>query len=135
MYGRLCPCLLCKADGQPQARRVEDYLASQRQRDGNVKYRSVMEGRRRLPAWEHRQSVVQLVKENQVVIVSGDTGCGKSTQVPYRRPSCPLITPVIPTASIHHVLGFSLMVGDLSHDVTPHRSRSSCWMTQRLDPA
>lgn len=36
----------------------------------------------KLPAWIHREAVVKLVSENQVVLISGETGCGKSTQVP-----------------------------------------------------
>lgn len=36
----------------------------------------------KLPAWEHRREVAELVKDNSVVLICGDTGCGKSTQVP-----------------------------------------------------
>lgn len=35
-----------------------------------------------LPAAEMRNEVVAMVKENQIVIVSGETGCGKTTQIP-----------------------------------------------------
>ncbi|XP_039249521.2 putative ATP-dependent RNA helicase DHX34 [Styela clava] len=35
-----------------------------------------------LPIAAHRSEIINAVKENQVVIVAGDTGCGKSTQVP-----------------------------------------------------
>ena len=35
-----------------------------------------------LPAWSSRQEVVTAVRGRQVVVVSGETGCGKSTQVP-----------------------------------------------------
>jgi len=35
-----------------------------------------------LPITSKRQQIVRLIKENQVVIVSGETGCGKSTQIP-----------------------------------------------------
>lgn len=36
--------------------------------------------RRRLPAWEVRETVVDTVSANQVTIISGETGSGKSTQ-------------------------------------------------------
>lgn len=35
-----------------------------------------------LPITRHRQEIIQAIKENKVVIVSGETGCGKSTQLP-----------------------------------------------------
>jgi len=35
-----------------------------------------------LPITSKRQQIVRLIRENQVVIVSGETGCGKSTQIP-----------------------------------------------------
>merc|ERR1719357_137770 len=42
----------------------------------------MMTVRRSLPAWKERRKVVDLLKKNQVVVISGMTGCGKSTQVP-----------------------------------------------------
>ncbi|MEJ2726153.1 MAG: hypothetical protein P8175_16240 [Deltaproteobacteria bacterium] len=35
-----------------------------------------------LPITSHKDEIVQAVKRHQVVIVSGETGCGKSTQLP-----------------------------------------------------
>ncbi|KAK4329637.1 hypothetical protein Pmani_000039 [Petrolisthes manimaculis] len=35
-----------------------------------------------LPIADYREEIVSRVRENSVVIVAGDTGCGKSTQVP-----------------------------------------------------
>lgn len=35
-----------------------------------------------LPITRHRQEIVQAIKDNRVIIVSGETGCGKSTQLP-----------------------------------------------------
>lgn len=37
---------------------------------------------RELPITRHRQEIVRAIRENRVVIVSGETGCGKSTQLP-----------------------------------------------------
>ena len=42
----------------------------------------MMKVRRKLPAWEERSKIVKLLRTNQVVVISGMTGCGKSTQVP-----------------------------------------------------
>lgn len=38
--------------------------------------------RKKLPAWSMRAEVVAAVSSNQCVVVSGQTGCGKTTQVP-----------------------------------------------------
>lgn len=35
-----------------------------------------------LPIIRHRQEIVQAISDNRVIIVSGETGCGKSTQLP-----------------------------------------------------
>jgi len=49
----------------------------ERREDGKM-----METRRSLPAWKEKTKILATVAENQVTIVAGDTGCGKSTQVP-----------------------------------------------------
>jgi len=38
--------------------------------------------RRKLPAYKMRNELLSMIKNNQVTVVSGDTGCGKTTQVP-----------------------------------------------------
>ncbi|KAK4203323.1 putative ATP-dependent RNA helicase [Triangularia verruculosa] len=43
-------------------------------------YKKMVAQRERLPAWQVRQRVVQTVQQNQVTIISGETGSGKSTQ-------------------------------------------------------
>lgn len=35
-----------------------------------------------LPVWGHVKVILETVKQHQVVVISGDTGCGKSTQIP-----------------------------------------------------
>ena len=35
-----------------------------------------------LPAWPQRAALLDLIRRHQVVVVSGDTGCGKTTQLP-----------------------------------------------------
>jgi len=42
----------------------------------------VQEGRHKLPAVLMEQEIVESVLENDVIVLCGDTGCGKSTQVP-----------------------------------------------------
>ncbi|XP_026195327.1 3'-5' RNA helicase YTHDC2 isoform X3 [Anabas testudineus] len=38
--------------------------------------------RHSLPAHEYQDEILQLIKENRVVLVVGETGCGKTTQIP-----------------------------------------------------
>ncbi|CAI5478313.1 unnamed protein product [Closterium sp. Yama58-4] len=43
---------------------------------------SMLALRQSLPAWKERERLLQAVRDNQVVVVSGETGCGKTTQLP-----------------------------------------------------
>ncbi len=45
-------------------------------------YQTMLEFRRKLPAYKMREELVELIRSNQVVVISGETGCGKTTQVP-----------------------------------------------------
>lgn len=46
------------------------------------RFRTMLQSRMQLPMWHFRQQVLETVEREQVVIVCGETGCGKSTQVP-----------------------------------------------------
>lgn len=45
------------------------------------KYMKMLEFRRKLPSFQLKEEIVNLVKQNKVVLVAGNTGCGKTTQV------------------------------------------------------
>ncbi|KAI9029584.1 P-loop containing nucleoside triphosphate hydrolase protein [Phycomyces nitens] len=45
-------------------------------------YKNLKRKRSELPIAAYRDDILQLVQDNQVIIISGETGCGKSTQVP-----------------------------------------------------
>ncbi|KAK9060030.1 hypothetical protein SSX86_020734 [Deinandra increscens subsp. villosa] len=40
------------------------------------------EFRRSLPAYKEKDAILNAISQNQVVIISGETGCGKTTQIP-----------------------------------------------------
>ncbi|ESW32487.1 hypothetical protein PHAVU_002G326400 [Phaseolus vulgaris] len=42
----------------------------------------MLEFRRSLPAFKEKDAFLRVISENQVVVVSGETGCGKTTQLP-----------------------------------------------------
>jgi HrpA-like RNA helicase len=46
------------------------------------KIMKIKRDRESLPIWQYKDKIIEAVNQNQVVIVAGDTGCGKSTQVP-----------------------------------------------------
>ena len=45
-------------------------------------FQGMMHSRRKLPIWSFKRNLIDAVDQNQIVIVCGETGCGKSTQVP-----------------------------------------------------
>lgn len=47
------------------------------------KYQRLLKERQQLPVFKHRASVVEALKRHRVVVVAGETGSGKSTQVPH----------------------------------------------------
>ena len=56
----------------------DDFRAKQ----SSNQYKKMMSQRQRLPAWDKRNLVTDIINRNQVVVISGMTGCGKTTQVP-----------------------------------------------------
>ncbi|GAB4828826.1 hypothetical protein Ancab_018487 [Ancistrocladus abbreviatus] len=56
----------------------DQQLAWQESPDG----RKMLEFRRSLPAFKERDALIAAISQNQVLIVSGETGCGKTTQIP-----------------------------------------------------
>ncbi|KOB78447.1 putative ATP-dependent RNA helicase [Operophtera brumata] len=48
----------------------------------NSRYTKMMSSRRKLPAWQKKNDILNALRKSQIVVISGETGCGKSTQVP-----------------------------------------------------
>ncbi|KAL2258547.1 hypothetical protein VTK26DRAFT_8113 [Humicola hyalothermophila] len=63
-------------DWTPNPRSKQEFAA----RTEAPGYKKMLSARERLPAWQVRAEVVRIVNENQVTIISGETGSGKSTQ-------------------------------------------------------
>ena len=62
---------------QPVAR-----LKRERRSEKEEKQRKLLEERRQLPMYQHREPLIDAVKKNQVLIVESETGSGKTTQIP-----------------------------------------------------
>lgn len=44
-------------------------------------FQAMQADRQKLPAWKKKDEIVNLIKANQIVLITGETGSGKSTQV------------------------------------------------------
>lgn len=45
-------------------------------------YKPMLDDRAKLPAWKERENICSALESNRVLVVVGETGCGKSTQLP-----------------------------------------------------
>lgn len=66
-----------RASGGP-----EYYQGIWQKKSSAPRYQAMLQSRMQLPMWNFRQEVVDAVEREQVVIICGETGCGKSTQTP-----------------------------------------------------
>lgn len=53
-----------------------------RNKPSSKRFLSMLEQRQNLPAWQEKDSILALLEGCQVLVVSGMTGCGKTTQIP-----------------------------------------------------
>ena len=60
----------------------EDIKEEWQRRRNSPAFQMMEEYRRSLPMWAFREQVLSAVEANPVVVLSGETGCGKSTQLP-----------------------------------------------------
>lgn len=71
---RLSPTELIKEDEKI----AENFL----KKSFEARYIQMLYNRRNLPAWNLMKEILSKINTNQVIVISGETGCGKSTQVP-----------------------------------------------------
>ncbi|KAE8636316.1 hypothetical protein XENTR_v10002934 [Xenopus tropicalis] len=48
----------------------------------SIKYKRLLNDREQLPVFAHRKFILETLKRHRVIVVAGETGSGKSTQVP-----------------------------------------------------
>ena len=68
-----------------EARRALVMFEDFRQRRSIKRIAKLREDQRALPIFAFKEQIIAAVRNNPVVLIAGDTGCGKSTQVPDRR--------------------------------------------------
>lgn len=53
-----------------------------KQKEKFTKLKKLRKFQAELPVAKYKQEIIDAVREEQVVLIAGDTGCGKSTQIP-----------------------------------------------------
>uniref|UniRef100_A0A4W5KEL6 Putative ATP-dependent RNA helicase DHX57 n=1 Tax=Hucho hucho TaxID=62062 RepID=A0A4W5KEL6_9TELE len=53
-----------------------------RTKQSSRRFTSMLQQRQKLPAWNEKKNILDLLDNCQVLVVSGMTGCGKTTQIP-----------------------------------------------------
>lgn len=46
-------------------------------------FKEIIEMRSQLPVFAKKNNILNVIKNNSIVIIQGSTGCGKTTQVSY----------------------------------------------------
>ncbi|KAJ1980822.1 helicase [Dimargaris xerosporica] len=65
----------------PTAARLQ-YAKAYHQAQRTLPFQRLYERRTALPSWQYRAQVLSALSQHQVMIISGATGCGKTTQIP-----------------------------------------------------
>ena len=86
-----------------------------------AKNKTLAQQRRFLPVYESREDLLHIIRENQVVVVVGETGSGKTTQV---GPMGLLLPPHTPDVALHAA---PLRPGPAYHRRSTHWNWQSRW--------
>ncbi|KAG7476986.1 hypothetical protein MATL_G00088600 [Megalops atlanticus] len=71
-----------RSEGPPAARGSDADRALLLKLRGSALAQRLLQERRQLPVFQHRERVLEAVRRHRVVVVAGETGSGKSTQIP-----------------------------------------------------
>lgn len=47
----------------------------------SARYKTILAQRQKLPVWEHRETFLSMLQANRTMVLEGETGSGKTTQV------------------------------------------------------
>ena len=62
----------------PQEKQINKFTG----KEYSVLYYKLLEKRKQLPVWSSKSKILDLVEKNRIVIIQGETGSGKTTQIP-----------------------------------------------------
>ncbi|KAK1386969.1 RNA helicase [Heracleum sosnowskyi] len=63
-------------------RSMQLYTEQKAWQDSTIEGQKMLEFRKGLPAYKEKDAILNSISKNQVVVISGETGCGKTTQIP-----------------------------------------------------
>ncbi|KAK2151742.1 hypothetical protein LSH36_353g09030 [Paralvinella palmiformis] len=69
----------CKLKHGASAERFQSIME---RNQASLKYRDLMSARQQLPIFSYKDYILDVIREHNVVVIAGETGCGKSTQIP-----------------------------------------------------
>ncbi|XP_003486528.1 ATP-dependent DNA/RNA helicase DHX36 isoform X1 [Bombus impatiens] len=81
MQENLARALLVKSKLERDIELDKKLLNEHRTLQSTQEYENMKQFRLKLPSYHKRSKILDLIKENQVIVISGETGCGKTTQV------------------------------------------------------
>jgi len=61
---------------------VNNFINRWNRKPYSQRYYEILEKRKTLPVWHQKQDFLQVLKDNQILILVGETGSGKTTQIP-----------------------------------------------------
>lgn len=82
LFARVPPTRLLTDQQLHKFKNVIDLYLDFKQKEKFAKLKKLRESQANLPVFQYRNEIVEAIKKERVVIIAGDTGCGKSTQVP-----------------------------------------------------
>ncbi|GAA5875120.1 hypothetical protein JCM16303_005016 [Sporobolomyces ruberrimus] len=68
-------------NGKGKGKRV--LLTNEEKKKLKEEAKRLLPGRKELPVWEGKEEILKAVRENDAVVVLGETGSGKTTQIPH----------------------------------------------------
>lgn len=70
------------AGEQPGGKEAEEDELRERAAEAKTKFERIQADRKLLPMFRYREELVQAIRDHQVLIIVGETGSGKTTQIP-----------------------------------------------------